>query len=242
MMWLERESVNGSRWRRDDDNPPTSTWLWLPGRRRLLPSAMAAATTALIVAIAVSSAPAQQAPERKWSVDCSGPGKVRDCRAVQHVLHRETGQWLVSEVRSPDGKTGEMVIRPRNPDTAPVLENHDLVTAQSTSDADRLVGRRWLAESIRGTEAKNAESTVSFEPGGVVFGSAGCNRFRGSAKIEGMNLTIDHLARTRMTCEPAVMDQEQKFIGALEATRSFRLEGSRLKFYDEVGAEIIQFT
>jgi invasion protein IalB len=95
---------------RDDDNLPTSNWLSLPKRKRLLLSAMAAATTALIVAIAVSSAPAQQAPERKWSVDCSGPGKVRDCRAVQHFLQRETGQWLVAEVRSPDGKTGEMMM------------------------------------------------------------------------------------------------------------------------------------
>ncbi|MCP3395299.1 invasion associated locus B family protein [Bradyrhizobium sp. CCGB12] len=66
----------------------------------------------MIVAIA-SSAPAQQAPEKRsteWGVDCSSGFKMIDCRAVQKVLHRETGQLLVSEVWSADGRTGDMVL------------------------------------------------------------------------------------------------------------------------------------
>jgi len=98
---------------RDDDNPLNSKWLSLPRRRRLLPSAMAAATTALIATIAASSALAQQpseSPPGGWGVDCAGPGKMRDCRAVMVSVHRQTGQSLMLEVRSPDGNTGEMVV------------------------------------------------------------------------------------------------------------------------------------
>jgi invasion protein IalB len=91
----------------DDDNSSTSNWLSLTRCMRLLPFAKVASTTALMVMIAISSAPAQIAG---WGVDCSGPGRVRDCKAVQGILHRETGQRLVAEVRSPDRKTGEMVM------------------------------------------------------------------------------------------------------------------------------------
>jgi invasion protein IalB len=112
---------------RDDDDPPTSNGLSLPRRTRLLPSAMAAATTALIVAIAASSAPAQQAsesPPAAWGVDCSGVGKMLDCRTV--LRHRETGQFLVSEMRSPDGKIDMVVMLPPGLNlTEPVLVKVD---------------------------------------------------------------------------------------------------------------------
>jgi len=98
---------------RDDDNPLNSNSLSLPRRRWLLPSAMAAATTAFIATIAASLALAQQpseTPPGGWGVDCAGPGKMRDCRAVTASVHRQTGQSLTLEVRSPDGNTGEMVV------------------------------------------------------------------------------------------------------------------------------------
>ena len=89
----------------------------MPASRHLLlacqRAAMAAAATVLMVA--ANAAPAQQAPESPpaaWRVECSGDGKMLDCRAVQQVFHRESRQLLVSVAVRPaaDGKSGAMVM------------------------------------------------------------------------------------------------------------------------------------
>lgn len=111
------------------------------------------------------------------------------------------------------------------------------------SESERLVGGPWLAEDIQGRGViDNAQSTITIEAGGAVSGSGGCNRIRGSVTIDGARLAFSPLATTRMMCAPALMDQEQKFLRVLEATRSFRFEGTQLKFLDAAGAELIRFT
>ena len=76
-----------------------------------------AATAGLALGIAATcrSAPAQ-APEAPaaaaWRVECSGDGKVLECRAVQQVFQRETRQLVLSAVvrPAPDAKTGAMLL------------------------------------------------------------------------------------------------------------------------------------
>ena len=113
-----------------------------------------------------------------------------------------------------------------------------------TADAsERLLGPTWLAEDIKGGGViDNAQSTVAIAPGGKVTGSGGCNRLFGTAAIAGDALTFSGIGTTRMACAPALMDQEQKFLGALGATRTFRFESSFLKFYDGNGVELVRFT
>jgi invasion protein IalB len=68
-----------------------------PVRRRVLPAAAVAST--MLIAAASQSAPAQAPdapPPAAWRVECSGDGKVLECRAVQQVFHRETRQLLLS--------------------------------------------------------------------------------------------------------------------------------------------------
>jgi putative lipoprotein len=109
--------------------------------------------------------------------------------------------------------------------------------------AARLTGGTWLAEDIRGGGViDNARSTIAIAPDGAVTGSGGCNRLMGLAKVEAGALTVGPLATTRMACVPALMDQERKFLAALEATRSYRFEGAVLRFYDAAGTELIRFT
>lgn len=113
----------------------------------------------------------------------------------------------------------------------------------SVSGAERLVGGAWLAEDIRGGGViDNAQSTLSFEAGGKVTGSGGCNRLFATATIAGESLAFAGIGTTRMACAPALMDQERKFLGALTATRTFRFEGPYLKFYDRAGADLVRFT
>ncbi len=111
-----------------------------------------------------------------------------------------------------------------------------------TSDAERLKGRVWLAESIRGASV-SAQSTLRFEAAGKVAGSGGCNRMFGAAKVAGDRMTFGSFGTTRMACSPpAVMQQEQKFLAALAATRTFRFTGPSLRLYDASGAEVVRFT
>jgi heat shock protein HslJ len=112
----------------------------------------------------------------------------------------------------------------------------------SMDGAERLTDLTWLAEDIKGAATIDAaRSTVAIAADGKVSGSGGCNLMFGRAKINGPSLTFEPLATTRKACAPAVMDQERKFLAALATTRTYRLDGTLLRFYDESGAELVRF-
>jgi len=118
-----------------------------------------------------------------------------------------------------------------------------LAVMAGASGSERLEGPTWLAENIKGGGViDNAQSTLVFASGGRVTGSGGCNRLFATATIAGDTLMFGGVGTTRMACAPALMDQEQKFLGALAATRTFRFEGPYLRFYDAAGGELVRFT
>jgi putative lipoprotein len=89
---------------------------------------------------------------------------------------------------------------------------------------------RWLAEDIRGSGVIDyLQSVLEIAGDGGISGTGGCNRIMGKARIEGATITLGPLATTRMACSPAVMDQERKFLAALEAVRSWRIDTARHK-------------
>ena len=45
-----------------------------------------------------------------------------------------------------------------------------------------------------------------------------------------------------MACEPDRMQQESRFLSAIEAVRSYRLEGSTLRLLDESQSERVRFS
>jgi putative lipoprotein len=89
---------------------------------------------------------------------------------------------------------------------------------------------RWLAEDVRGGGViDRLQSVLEIAGDGRTSGSGGCNRLMGKARITGAAITFGPLATTRMACSPAVMDQERKFLSALEAVRSWRVDPARRK-------------
>lgn len=115
--------------------------------------------------------------------------------------------------------------------------------ATSVSAGSGLFGGTWLVEDIAGRGVIDyAQSTISFDPDGTVSGSGGCNRFRGSATIEGNALTFGPLAATKKACVPALLDQEQKFFAGLADVQSFRLKGPYLFLDDAAGTPRLKFT
>ncbi len=104
---------------------------------------------------------------------------------------------------------------------------------------------RWLAEDIRGGGViDNLQSVVEIATDGAVTGSGGCNRMRGQATISGTSITITPLASTMMACPPAIMDQEGKFMAALEAARSFRIDPQQRKLFlfDGAGQTVLRLS
>ena len=108
---------------------------------------------------------------------------------------------------------------------------------------EALVGHVWLAEDIGGRGVvDNVQSRISVSAAGEMSGSGGCNILRGAAQIDGRSLAFGVIAATRKMCPPAVMDQETKFLRALDLTREFGIDGPHLKFFDTNGSELVRFT
>lgn len=96
-----------------------------------------------------------------------------------------------------------------------------------------LEGGPWLITAVNGTAIDPAvRADIIFEPGdhdtSVVFGTGGCNRFRGGWKQKGTTIDLGPLAGTMMMCEPNKMDVEQKVLRGLDAatTVAFAADGS----------------
>jgi putative lipoprotein len=90
-------------------------------------------------------------------------------------------------------------------------------------------GTAWLVEDIAGQGViDRAQTTISFDTSGRASGSTGCNRFTGAATIEREALSFGQLATTKRACVPALMDQEQKFLRALEGVRGYAVDANGL--------------
>ena len=108
-----------------------------------------------------------------------------------------------------------------------------------------LIGTRWVAEDIDGDEVVDQpQSTISFDEATRVTGNAGCNRFFGSAQLGAQTLELGPLGSTRMACPDAIMDQEYRFLKALEASRRYRLDAgtNRLSLSDAQGNIVLRFS
>ncbi len=73
-----------------------------------------------------------------------------------------------------------------------------------------------------------------------VAGSGGCNRVNGGFELDGANLRFGRLAATRMAC-PEGLEQEQRFLAALEGVASHRIDGSHLELLDAKGGVVVRF-
>lgn len=101
---------------------------------------------------------------------------------------------------------------------------------------------KWLAESIRnGGVVDNLQSTLEIADDGKVTGKGGCNGFGGKATVTGDKISFGPLVATQMACPPAIMDQETKFLGALNDARRWLVDDDRGKLilFDAANKEIL---
>ena len=97
--------------------------------------------------------------------------------------------------------------------------------------AAALVGPTWRLTSIEGQPVLDG-STVDavFTSDARIAGSAGCNRYFGSAKAEAGRFSVGQLGATLMACAAdGVMSQETRYLATLQAATSYSVSGDELR-------------
>ena len=96
------------------------------------------------------------------------------------------------------------------------------------------LNNQWIISSfgyndkIETPNLKNIYITLD-EKLNTLSGSGGCNNLMGKFTLEGNKISFGKIASTMMACDN--MQQESKFIRALESVTSFKIEGCELFLY-----------
>ena len=105
----------------------------------------------------------------------------------------------------------------------------------------------WTLQTVRGQSVADAVPAdargpyLEFHEGGRMSGLAGVNRMFGTVDTEAMKagtMRIGPVGRTMMAGPGPLMQLEEQFINALEATASARVAGDTLRLLDAGGAEV----
>jgi putative lipoprotein len=107
-----------------------------------------------------------------------------------------------------------------------------------------LTGTYWKLLTLNGKDvtfaAGEKELQMVLSAKNQVSGFSGCNRFKGSFERDGEQLQFGPMAATMMMCAEA-MEQEQKFLLALESAKRFSIKGEILNISNEKDTEILRF-
>ncbi|MCI5133991.1 MAG: META domain-containing protein [Candidatus Electrothrix sp. AW2] len=114
-----------------------------------------------------------------------------------------------------------------------------------TPQSQGLAGTSWQAAFVEGVSlVAGSKITAEFGPDGMIFGSAGCNSYSGRYIASSADKTLEMgLISTRMRChEPAgVMEQEKKFLIAMDAAATYRIEAGWLTIRKADGSSAVRF-
>jgi heat shock protein HslJ len=100
-----------------------------------------------------------------------------------------------------------------------------------SSGPESLVGPDFRLKSIGGKPVVEGTTlSAAFSSAGQVSGSAGCNRYFGSARVSPGSLSVGPLASTMMACgRDGVMEQESLYLASLQAATSYTIQGGELR-------------
>ena len=91
----------------------------------------------------------------------------------------------------------------------------------------------WMVEYIGERPViDNSPATIEFAGNGRVGGNASCNRFVGEYVLSGSSLSFGKLGATKMMCPPALMEQEARFLAALEWVAKAQMRDGLLNLLD----------
>ena len=86
--------------------------------------------------------------------------------------------------------------------------------------------RELHAQDVNGLPVTGGRPLTLRLTDGRAAGHGGCNSFSAPYEISEERLELGPIVSTRMACEPAVMEQEARFLSILGAARSFSRYGN----------------
>ncbi|MGB5812727.1 MAG: META domain-containing protein [Polyangiales bacterium] len=107
------------------------------------------------------------------------------------------------------------------------LDRTRMDESPTSSEVPAPLRGEWHVQDIVGRPIlEEALAMIQIESDGRFSGRTGCNHITGSvdASADTANVTFAGIAMTRMLCPPALMDQERRFVQALEAARAYRVD------------------
>jgi putative lipoprotein len=111
--------------------------------------------------------------------------------------------------------------------------------------ADKAFTGSWRITAIAKAAAFDSSQTqFEFLEDGRVSSTVGCNRILGKPGIDGARIKFGPMAATRRACFGSVADLETRYLAALDAVRSWRVEenfqnGATLTLLDASGAPVV---
>ncbi len=116
--------------------------------------------------------------------------------------------------------------------------------ATFVAQANTVAGTSWEVTSYNnGRHAVvsviiGSKISAAFGEGGRLTGTAGCNDYFASYDTGGETITIGAPGATRKACaEPeGVMEQEGRYLAALQSAATFRIEGNKMELRTEEGS------
>ena len=123
----------------------------------------------------------------------------------------------------------------------------DLYVLKKLSEEDLLLNNYWKLTSLNGeilkiTENKSSEAHIQFiKEDTLVVGSGGCNRLRGSFKLEAQtnHLSFKQISTTLMACEN--LDTETTFLKVLENINQFQIKNDSLHLFNDDKTNLASF-
>jgi len=126
---------------------------------------------------------------------------------------------------------------------APAVAATAAAAAGTKADRFNRVGTEWVLEDLAGSGVVNSvRATLSFPEADRVAGKGSCNRFFGQAQIAGTSIKLGPLGSTRMACPEAVMNQETKYLNALQAAERYEWKDPYLLIYSAGFDKPLRFT
>jgi heat shock protein HslJ len=111
-----------------------------------------------------------------------------------------------------------------------------------------LVGPTWVLQSYNDQAAfvvpmEKTQIDLNFMEDGSVSGSSGCNQYSGSYQAGDISLSIGPLAATQKACSDpeGIMEQEAKYLAALESVASYEINVNALLLKDDSGTVILAY-
>ncbi len=106
-------------------------------------------------------------------------------------------------------------------------------STESEEEPFVLWGTKWQLSDLGGRPAMGqVQATLEFpQEGHRAIGNASCNRFFGQVEGSEDSISFIDVGTMRMACRPAVLDQETRFLAALEAAERFELDGDELRIF-----------